>query len=661
LSQPAAVPSTDTLRRDALEASRRGARALAALQREDGHWPGDYGGPLFLLPGLLIACHVTGVRRSEHERERMVTYLTNIQNEDGGFGLHVESPSYVLGTALNYAALRLLGVPADDERAARARTWLHERGGAAGIPTWGKIWLSVLGCYEWDGVMPVPPELWLLPRALPLHPGRLWCHTRAIHLPVSYLYGRRFRPPVTDLTRALRRELFLDPYEEIDWSSLRERVHPGDVTSPHSPLLRSINRVLAAYERRPNRVLREKALAFVLDQIRHEDATTGFLDIGPVSKALHVVCAWDADPTSEAFQKHVARIDDYLWDGRDGMKMQGYNGSQFWDTAFAAHALVETGLAGEMKDVLAKANRFIDANQVREDIDQHDRYFRDRTRGAFPFSTAEQAWTVSDCTAKGVTAALLLGPHVPNPLSRERLAEAIDLLLRDQNHDGGWSEYERARGGAWLERLNAAEVFGRIMIAYSYVETTSACMQALAAFAARWPDYRRADIDQAMRRAKAYVLSKQRSDGGFYGSWGVCFTYGTWFAIEGLRAAGEGPRSPAIRRACAFLLGKQNADGGWGESYRACVEERWVDHPEGSQVVHTAWALLGLMAAAEADHDAVERGVRLLIARQEADGDWPEEGITGVFNRTCMIHYDNYRHIMPLWALGRYARSGATP
>lgn len=32
---------------------RRGLRYYASLQAEDGFWPGDYGGPLFLLPGLV--------------------------------------------------------------------------------------------------------------------------------------------------------------------------------------------------------------------------------------------------------------------------------------------------------------------------------------------------------------------------------------------------------------------------------------------------------------------------------------------------------------------------------------------------------------------------------------------------------------------------------
>jgi cycloartenol synthase len=31
------------------------------LQQDDGHWPGDYGGPMFLFPGLIITLYMTGV------------------------------------------------------------------------------------------------------------------------------------------------------------------------------------------------------------------------------------------------------------------------------------------------------------------------------------------------------------------------------------------------------------------------------------------------------------------------------------------------------------------------------------------------------------------------------------------------------------------------
>lgn len=56
-----------------------------------------------------------------------------------------------------------------------------------------------------------------------------------------------------------------------------------------------------------------------------------------------------------------------------------------------------------------------------------------------------------------------------------------------------------------------------------------------------------------------------------YGSWGVCFTYGTWFGVKGLVAAGKNFNNcSSIRKACDFLLSKQLPSGGWGESYLSC-------------------------------------------------------------------------------------------
>ena len=42
---------------------------------------------------------------------------------------------------------------------------------------------------------------------------------------------------------------------------------------------------------------------------------------------------------------------------------------------------------------------------------------------------------------------------------------------------------------------------------------------------------------RALQLGRDYVLSIQRPDGSWYGSWGVCFTYGTWFGVEALAAA----------------------------------------------------------------------------------------------------------------------------
>jgi squalene cyclase len=49
--------------------------------------------------------------------------------------------------------------------------------------------------------------------------------------------------------------------------------------------------------------------------------------------------------------------------------------------------------------------------------------------------------------------------------------------------------------------------------------------------------------------------------------------------------------------------------------------------------------------------------VRFLVERQEPGGGWPREALVGVFNRTCLINYDNYRHYFPLWAIAEWSAS----
>ena len=82
------------------------------------------------------------------------------------------------------------------------------------------------------------------------------------------------------------------------------------------------------------------------------------------------------------------------------------------------------------------------------------------------------------------------------------------------------------------------------------------------------------EIDNSITRAANYLEDTQKADGSWYGSWGICFIFGTWFGIKGLEAAGRHYNNcEAVRRAVDFLLKTQREDGGWAESYTSCTNK----------------------------------------------------------------------------------------
>ena len=45
-----------------------------------------------------------------------------------------------------------------------------------------------------------------------------------------------------------------------------------------------------------------------------------------------------------------------------------------------------------------------------------------------------------------------------------------------------------------------------------------------------------------------------------------------------------------------------------------------------------------------ANDGVIERGIRLLLSRQTTQGDWEQEGISGVFNGNCNQHTHTPTH-----------------
>ncbi|KAF2290082.1 hypothetical protein GH714_001845 [Hevea brasiliensis] len=422
----------------ATAALRRSVHLFSALQASDGHWCAENAGPMFYFPPLVFSLYITGhlntVFSAEHRKE-ILRYIYCHQNEDGGWGLHIEGHSTMFCTVLNYICMRILGQGRDggrDNACERGRKWILDHGGATAISSWGKTWLSILGVYEWDGSNPMPPEFWVFPTIFPMHPAKMFCYCRLTYMPMSYLYGKRKIITTHTLIQILM------------WDALYTFGEP-------------------LFTRWPFNKLREKALKVTMDHIHYEDENSRYITIGCVEKPLCMLACWVEDPNGDAFKKHLARVADYVWVGEDGIKMQSF-GSQVWDTSLVLQGLIASNLSDEIGPTLKEGHNFIKNSQVTENPPgDFKSMFRHISKGSWTFSDKDHGWQVSDCTAEKISyiynkdyhrygnwgicflygtwfglGGLAAAGKTYNNCAAIR--KGVDFLLKSQRDDGGWGE-----------------------------------------------------------------------------------------------------------------------------------------------------------------------------------------------------------------------------
>ncbi|MEM6295315.1 MAG: prenyltransferase/squalene oxidase repeat-containing protein [Myxococcota bacterium] len=661
-----------------LESYRRALGYLQTRQQDNGAFAGEVVWNSMLVCQYVIVCHIVGHEMSPQRRANILRSLEVQRQPDGGWGMlpvihtddgpQFQGESWLFHTTLCYVALRLLGTPADDPMCAQARAWIEKAGGVYEIPTWGRIWLALLGLYPWEGTQPILPELWLLPESAPMHPRRLYCHMRLIYMGLSYLYGAKYSAPTNPLIDAIRSELYPAGVDPAAFAKATDVIAPSDLYEAPKPALRMAFSALRKADRFVPSRLRAKALEKAMEHMLFEFRSTDYVCLSPVNGFLFCLALHVRDPNHSELPKALAGLEYWVWEDEDrGTRFAGAR-SDIWDTSFLLQAISEGPDTPEAQDIALRACHWLPTAQMQADVIGGARHYRESAYGGWGFANEKHPWPVSDCTAEAVEALMRIEvagfSDTVGQLQLGRKLAAVEFILGRQNPDGGFGSYEPRRGPLALKHYNPAEIYGNCMLEYSYTECTGSCVRALAyverQLGEAMPNDLRVRVRASLTAGKSFLLSQQHEEGGWLGFWGVNVTYGTFFATSGLLAAGLPPSHPTFTRASRWLVEHQRADGGWGESHVGMLEE--APHPlpedEPSSVVQTAWAVLTLQDIAPHERETIERGLAYLRAMQREDGSWAPEPATGVFFNTSVLEYDLYRQIFPTWAMARALGEG---
>jgi squalene-hopene/tetraprenyl-beta-curcumene cyclase len=626
------------------------ARHLLAAQRPDGHWVFELEADA-TIPAEFVMLRRFFDQADPAQEERIGRYLRRAQeheapNAGGGWPLFHGGPLDVSCSVKAYFALKLMGDPPDAPHMRRAREAILAAGGAERSNVFTRIALALFGEVPWRAIPAMPPELMLLPRWFPFHLSRISYWARTVLVPLTVVMARRPRP-VVPIGVSIA-ELFRAPPHRIR----RWPTGGAHARQPWRVVFGAVDRALqGAHGRFPGRHrARAEAAAerFVTERLNGEDglgaifpamanAVLMYHCLGVPADDPRVVTAWGA------LQKLVQDR------GEDETYVQPCL-SPIWDTALAAHALLEAG-GTRAEAAVRRGLDWLLPRQVNDVVGDWAALRPDLPPGGWAFQYANPHYPDVDDTA-AVVLAMDRARRLPGIGDRydAAIGRATRWTLGMQSRNGGWGAFDVDNTHHYLNHIPFAD-HGALLDPPT-ADVSGRCLAMLAQLG-------HPPGEAEAQRAVGYLLREQEDSGAWYGRWGVNYVYGTWSVVTALNAAGLPPEHPAMRCAVAWLKERQNPDGGWGEDgftypHRGGTRPEAAPAAIASTASQTAWALLALMAAGAVDDPAVERGAQWLVGQQREDGGWAEEDHTGTgFPRVFYLRYHGYARIFPLWALAR--------
>ena len=622
----------DTLDTDIGRAVEQAQAALGRLQKPDGHWVFELEADATIPAEYVLLEHFLD-RIDAGLEAKIGVYLRSIQGEHGGWPLFHDGAFNISASVKAYFALKAIGDAPDAPHMIRAREAILAAGGAERSNVFTRAQLALFGEVPWHAVPVMPLEIMHLPRWFPFHLSKVSYWSRTVIVPLLVLMAKR--PPARNPNGIHIPELFRTPPNRMrNWIQ-------GSDKSGWSTFFKRLDSVLRVaqpwFPTRSSESAVAKAVAFVRERLNGDDGLGGIYPAIANAVMMFDTLGYPPDhPDAEIAWKAVRKL---LVIQDDRAYCQPCF-SPIWDTGLAGHAMAEAGASTDAACDWLRGRQILDVAG-----DWAVRRPNLRPGGwAFQYENAHYP-DVDDTAVVG-----MLLHRNGDPAHAESIERAKEWILGMQSSgggklDGGWGAFEPENVHLYLNHIPFAD-HGALLDPPTS-DVTARCVSFLAQIGM-------ASGEPAMARALAFLRREQEPNGSWFGRWGTNFIYGTWSVLCALNAAGIPAEDPAVRRAVDWLVSVQREDGGWGED-----EESYADaspglykEPTPSQ---TAWAVLGLMAAGEAENLAVARGIAYLARTQRPDGEWEEKPYTAVgFPKVFYLKYHGYRLYFPLLALARY-------
>jgi squalene-hopene/tetraprenyl-beta-curcumene cyclase len=615
------------------KAIRDAQEKLLSLQDKDGFWVFELEADCTIPAEYIMMTHYLG-ECDQALQAKIANYLRSRQSEDGSYPLFTGGPGDISCSVKVYFALKLAGDDTSASHMARLRRYILSQGGAAKANVFTRIALAMFEQLPWRGVPYIPVEIMLFPKWFPFHLDKVSYWSRTVMVPLFILCTLKATAKNPNKVDIL--ELFVThPDEEQHY--FPERTVLNKIFLGLDKLGRATRPLIP--KKMHERAI-EKAKDWIIERLNGEDglgcifpamvnAYEALLLLGFANDHDYVVTARKAIDRLLVINEHDAYCQPCF--------------SPVWDTGLSALALQEVDKTGNSES-LARAYEWLKRKQLSDEPGDWRLSKPDLPGGGWAFQYANPHYPDVDDTA--VVAFAMADSDLPD--LDESIQRATLWIEGMQSKNGGYGAFDVDNTYYYLNEIPFAD-HGALLDPPT-ADVSARCAMLMARVCRQNDQYA-----SAVERTINYLRAEQEADGSWFGRWGTNYIYGTWSVLLGLEQTSVPKTDPMYTKAVKWLKSVQREDGGWGEDNYSYHDQCESGKYRFSTAFQTAWAVLGLMAAGEAQSQEVKAGIDFILRTQQADGLWNDKCFTAPgFPRVFYLKYHGYDKFFPLWALARY-------